>query len=474
MEGSKGKLIRSLKLKLCLVLTLIGVIYTAFSCYRSYNKTASEFNLFIDEELVQIAGVIINYDVILPKSWGGPLYNRRMFPDFRSHLFMHHQMQPSILPVPSLNDLFDKHQEIIIAPVFAKPGETFYFPANIEDGLYSVLIQDKRVRAYVATNRLGIRFVVARPFELLDELVTQALKHSLSEFLLLIIIYVPCVFFLINIIFTPVKKIANDLDSRRENDLSPISKHRLPSELDVFIESINRLFDKTRSTMERERRFIADAAHELRTPLTAISLQAQSICEEDLPQKEREKFAQLKLAISKQRTLTSNLLEYARSQCGHALKFQNFSIREIFIEVIEEIGFIADDKDIDLGLEGDCDVMAYTDRSNVKTIVTNLVSNALKYTPKGGRCDLSCHRDEEHSTVVICVDDTGPGLLKKDLAMVFDAFYRVGGDSAKIEGTGLGLSIVKSACEEISGRVELANRPEGGLRACVTLPTRIM
>ena len=181
---------------------------------------------------------------------------------------------------------------------------------------------------------------------------------------------------------------------------------------------------------------------------------------------------QLKQAIARQRTLTNNLLEYARSQCGHVLKLQNFSIKDIFIEVIDEIGFIADRKNIDLGLEGDCDILVYTDRTNVKTIVTNLVSNALKYTPDGGRCDLSCEESADKKVVSIYVDDTGPGLLQKDLELVFNAFYRVGGDSAKVEGTGLGLSIVKSACDEINGRIELSNRKKGGLRAAVTIPKR--
>ncbi|MBQ3883616.1 MAG: hypothetical protein II731_01915, partial [Succinivibrio sp.] len=150
MEGNKRKLIRSLRLKLCVALTVIGIVYTGFSCYRSYNKTKIEAAAFIDEELAQIAGVIVNYDVILPKSWEGPSFRRRLFRDMNGNLlFPHHGAPSSLLPMPSLNDLFDKHQEIMVAPLFAQPGETFYFPSMIEDGIYTVLIKDKRVRAYV-------------------------------------------------------------------------------------------------------------------------------------------------------------------------------------------------------------------------------------------------------------------------------------------------------------------------------------
>ena len=276
----------------------------------------NEIGFYVDEELAQIAGVIINYDMMLPKSWEGPNFRRRLFRDFKGNLMLRHELERSFLPIPSLNDLFDKHQEIIIAPVYAQPGETFYFPVGIDDGLYSVLINDRRVRAYVATNRAGVRFVVARPFELMEALVNQALISSLFEFLLLVAIYIPCVALFVNIMFLPVKRLAKELDMRRESDLTPVTGHTLPSELDVFIDSINRLFNKTAGALQNERRFIADAAHEMRTPLTAISLQAQALKEDILPQDEADKVHQLKLAISRQRKLTNDLLAYARSQCG--------------------------------------------------------------------------------------------------------------------------------------------------------------
>ena len=190
MEGNKRKLIRSLRLKLCIALTLIGILYTGISCYRAYNKTSLETCIYVDEELAQIAAVIINYDVKLPRSWEGPMFKRRIFTDFNGNLIIQeHHFDKSFLPIPSLNDLFDKHQEIMIAPLYSQPGETFYFPVGIEDGLYTVLIKDRRVRAYVATNKDGIRFVVARPFALLDALVNQAWLNSFFEFLILLAIY---------------------------------------------------------------------------------------------------------------------------------------------------------------------------------------------------------------------------------------------------------------------------------------------
>lgn len=467
MESRQRKLIRSLRFRLCAVLACIGIIYTGFSCFRSYDKAMQESSFYVDEELAQIAGVIINYDMVLPKSWEGPSVRRRLYRSLNGDIVFRHNFDSAFLPIPSLNDLFDKHQEMIVAPVYTQPGEPFYFPSGIDDGLYTVLINDRRVRAYVATNKAGVRFVVARPCELMEALANQVILSSLFEFLLLVAIYIPCVILFVNIMFIPVRRMAYELDSRRESDLTPLKGQGLPSELDVFIDSINRLFGKTANALLNERRFIADAAHEMRTPLTAISLQAQSLKEELLPKEEAAKVHQLKIAISRQRTMTNDLLAYARSQCGRELHLSTFELKPLFVEIIEELGSLADKKDIDFGIEGQCNCSAYTDRSSLKTIISNLVSNALKYTPNGGRCDLSCSK--EQGLLVIFVEDSGPGISEHDLKYVFNAFYRVGGDTAKIEGTGLGLSIVKSACDEIGAKVELKNKKTGGLRAVVSL-----
>ena len=280
MESRQRKLIRSLRFKLCLVLACIGILYTGFSCYRAYHKTMESIGFYVDEELAQIASVVVNYDMILPKTWQAPSFKRRIFKAMNGHIMLSRGFENPFLPIPSLNDLFDKHQEIIIAPIYSQPGETFYFPSGIEDGLYSVLINDRRVRAYVATNRANVRFVVARPFELMEALVNQAMLNSFYEFALLVLLYIPCMILFVHVMFIPVKRLAKELDARKESDLTPVTANKLPSELDVFIDSINRLFLKTSGALANERRFIADAAHEMRTPLTAISLQAQSLKEE--------------------------------------------------------------------------------------------------------------------------------------------------------------------------------------------------
>ncbi len=466
MEGRKGRLVRSLKFRLCLILCVIGIIFTAVVSARSYHKTLNEARVYIDEEISQIADIIVAYNMPLPKRWSEKsLFNNGYFQGPR-HKYMG-RMEYIISPSPSLSDLFERHRDIIIAPLFSPPGETFYIPMNIEDGLYSILINDNRVRCFIATNRQGIRFVVARPLSIIDEAVSRAFNASFIEFLILLGIYIPTVLLVVNLMFLAVRRLASEIDSRKENDLRPLYETSVPSEFDVFIEALNRLFNKTSESLQNERRFIADAAHEMRTPLTAISLQAESLDEHGLDDNQKQQLKELRKAIKRQRDLTTKLLTYARSQCAQVVEFKDFNLKELFVEIIEELGALADDKNIDFGIEGNADITVHSDRNLLKTVLVNLCGNALKYTPDEGQVDLYCRNYPKFFE--ICVKDNGPGIPEDKIKMVFEPFYRVGGDTAKISGTGLGLAIVKSSCEELGAQIRLSNVEEGGLEACVTI-----
>lgn len=464
MEGRKGRLVRSLKLRLCLILCIIGIFFTAVVSTRSYSKTLDGARLYIDEEISQIADIIVAYNMPLPKRWSEPNFFDNSF--FRNH--SRHRNNDSLFLQPSLSDLFERHRDIIIAPLYTQPGETIFIPMNIEDGLYSILINDNRVRCYIATNRQGIRFVVARSLSIINDAVEQAFRDSLIEFLVLIGIYIPTVLVIMNLMFLPVRRLAFDIDKRRENDLRPLNAEKIPSELDVFIDALNRLFNKTSESLQNERRFIADAAHEMRTPLTALSLQAEAFKEKGLDDEQKEQLLELRQAIRRQRDLTTKLLNYARSQCSQPHDFQDIVVKSLFIEILEELGALADDKNIDFGIDGEVDSVIHSDKNILESILTNLCSNALKYTQENGQVDLSC--EENSKEIIISVKDNGSGIPEDKLKLVFEPFYRVGGDTARVSGTGLGLAIVKSSAEELGAKVELSNVKEGGLLAKVILP----
>lgn len=469
MEGRKGRLIRSLRVRLCLFISLIGVLFTGLFCVRSYDTALEEIEAYVDEELSQIASVVIDYGLLIPKRWEEPLF-RHGFLNQGNYLPRRGMREGiAVGPVPSLGDLFFRHQEIIIAPIFSNPGEPLYLPAGVDDGFYTILIADKRVRAYVATNRSGVRFVVARPMALVESLARRALLTELFEFLFLIAVFIPSAVVLISLMFRPVHRLARSIYRREKSDLSPIVDE-VPSELDALIDSLNRLFRLTYESIRNERRFIADAAHEMRTPLTALSLKAQNFDEKGLNEEQLKKLQGIREAIRNQQELTNALLTLARSQCKDtgSAKYEEIEVRELFIEILDALGELADAKDLDFGVAGIDVPKVYSSKSILRTVLMNLCSNAIKYTPAGGKVDLACFIENRHC--VLCVCDSGPGIPESELKKVFEPFYRVGADTSKIQGTGLGLAIVKASCAEIGAQCRFQNRKEGGLSAKVFLP----
>jgi two-component system OmpR family sensor kinase len=135
-------------------------------------------------------------------------------------------------------------------------------------------------------------------------------------------------------------------------------------------------------------------------------------------------------------------------------------------QVLEDLMPLADNKAIDLGIIGDEDANVAAGELDMKVLISNLVDNAIRYTPNGGRIDLSVRTDDKRT--ILQIDDTGPGIPQEERERVFDPFYRVtGSDEA---GSGLGLSIVKTIASRIDASVTFADANDTinrGLRGVV-------
>ncbi len=498
MEGAKGSITRSLSFKLTLIFCILGLLGAVVSSVWSYRTMLSEAEEFVDEELSQIAAVVINYDMLIPRSWEGPRHlHERVFarfqtPSGRSIIITRPKDFPWRLPgmrqdppplgpepsrdekIPSLEDLTSHQFDIVIAPLIGRARDNIYLPPGIEDGIYTVLISDRRVRVFVGTKIDGQRFVIARPVSAAQALSSRAFTTSMTQFLVLMAVYLPLVILLVHLMFRPLRKSAARLDERSLDDLGAVEIDKaVPSEVDVFIQAINRLLDRIKENIALKRRFIADAAHEMRTPLAALSLQAENLLEEDLSPEASLKLSKLKQGINREKELMTGLLDLARAQDEnlHTVK-ANVKVRELFMSIIDELGSIADDKDLDFGIEGECQEELICAGPLLKAVLVNLASNALKYTPKGGRVDLRAIEDDD--SISFMVEDTGPGIPEENLPHVFEPFYRVKGDAAQEEGSGLGLSIAKAQAQKLNATLTLENKRtvEGdiaGLKAVVTL-----
>ena len=499
---------RSLQFRITVIFAIVGLITTACMGVMSYMRVYDTTQEFVDEELSQIASVAINYRMIIPRRWEAPRRNHervlRMMSNGRQitieystsgRPYIREQYYKdgaaadgkNIRPrndgmgargqddefLPSISDLHRFKYDIIIAPLFGRPGDALYIPSGANDGFYTLLVADQRVRAFISTNSSGQRFVVARPLSSIDTITKQALMNSIYQFLGINLVFIPLLIISVKMMFITLNKIARLLYRRSEDDLSPIipDNHKgfVPSELDGFILALNKLFSKVDEGIQSKRRFIADAAHEMRTPLTALSLQAESLEKEDLSPSARAKVERLKEGISRERELMTALLTLAREQNKNTLVHETIDVFELYLKLIDEQEVLADRKFIDLGVEGEAHYKIVTDRMRLTRIMSNLLSNAIKYTPEGGRIDMmaNCLSD---GRLELIVQDDGPGIPPEQMEHILEPFYRVHGDRSEQVGTGLGLAIVKASADSINAKLSFKNATPHGLIASVILP----
>jgi two-component system OmpR family sensor kinase len=251
--------------------------------------------------------------------------------------------------------------------------------------------------------------------------------------------------------------------------MKPLPLVGAPSELRPFIASINGLLERMKSMMDQQRRFIADAAHELRTPITALGLQAENLAPLDLPEPARERLAALKEGMARTKHLLEQLLALARHDGGKPGEAAELSLDELVKDLVADLLPEAERKGIDLGFGLIEPLATRGEPIMLTTMVRNLVDNAVRFTPSGGRVDIGVYR--EGGEAVLQIEDSGPGIFPQDIDRIFEPFFR--GSRPTEDGTGLGLSIVKRIVDKLGGSIVLENISGPtltGLRATVRLP----
>jgi len=334
-------------------------------------------------------------------------------------------------------------------------GGTLPIPAGLADGLHTLTLAGESFRVLVRTNGAGERIAVAQESDFRDELALGSAQRTLLPFAVLVPILLLLVARLVRTMFGPIAALAREVDARSDEDLRPMAIGALPAELRPFVAAINRLLARVAQVLAAERRFVADAAHELRSPLAALSLQAERLEQAGLPAAAGERLAALRQGIERGRRLVEQLLALARAQAAagdvSAAPAQAVSLQRIIREVLEEAMPLADARHIDIGVESPEDARVQAAERDLFTLVRNLVDNALRYTPVGGRVDLAVRR--LGAGAQLCVRDSGPGIAPAERERVFDAFYRLPGSDET--GSGLGLAIVRATAERIGARIDL-------------------
>ena len=270
----------------------------------------------------------------------------------------------------------------------------------------------------------------------------------------------------------PLQRLTALVKARRVDALEPLPETPLPEEVQQLVTALNDLLARLHGALDRERAFMADAAHELRTPLTALHLQMGMLARASGETERVAAMETLSAGVQRAIRLVEQLLALARQEPRAERLRVPVRLDEMAREVVAELVPLADAGGIDLGVSGAQPVTVRGDPDDLRTLLRNLVDNAVRYSGAGSRVDVSADELPAAGGGIarLTVSDDGVGIAPAERERVFDRFYRRAGTTPP--GSGLGLSIVKSIADAHGARLALADGPTGkGLSVTVSFPS---
>lgn len=314
--------------------------------------------------------------------------------------------------------------------------------------------------------QLGTQMIqVAQPMQVREQLALAAALRTILPFLLTLPMLGILIWIVVGRGLRPLDVVAKAVTVRTAAALDPLPTSGVPGEVVPLISALNDLLARLSRALAAQREFIADAAHELRTPLAALALQAQLAERASDAAARAEAFGELKGGLQRATHTVQQLLTLARQEPGGGeQRLTSVNLAELAARVIADHLPLAEARRIDLGATPTSEfVWVDGEEDALRILLGNLVSNALRYTPPGGRVDVSSGEDAHCAFLEVC--DSGPGIPEDDRQRVFDRFYRR--SQTDDAGSGLGLAIVRTIADRHRACIVLDDSLLGGLRARV-------
>jgi two-component system sensor histidine kinase TctE len=276
-------------------------------------------------------------------------------------------------------------------------------------------------------------------------------------------------------VLRPMQQLRGLIDDRGSDDLSPLDPEAAPHDLRPLILSINGLMERLAQSVAAQRRFIADAAHQLRTPLAGIKSQTERALVERDPAAVRLALRRLAAGTEHATALANRLLTLARAGSPLTTPPADVDLIGVVRDTIAEHLPDAFAHRHDLGFEGPATgqhCIVRGDALLLREMLSNLIDNALRYSPDGGAITVSIDRESPAGPYTLAVSDTGPGIPLDERERVFEPFYR--GADVVAPGTGLGLAIVRTIAIAHGAQVSLeAASGDHGLLVTIRFPATV-
>ncbi len=273
-------------------------------------------------------------------------------------------------------------------------------------------------------------------------------------------------------IVSPLRRLSRASERIAAGDLAVRVPENASDELGELAARFNAMAAALQDSRRRQRQLVADTAHELRTPVSLIQGTLEMMVEGIYPA-DRHRLEQLYEESRRLGRLVADMQDLSRADAGRMeLSFTRVRIEEMLEEAVAPFRAVARGKGVDLQVGGAAPAEEVTaDRDRLVRVLANLLANALRHTPDGGRIRVDMERSADRSRLVVCVQDSGPGIPAHEAERVFDRFYRTDGSRSRDSGgSGLGLAISREIVTAHGGRIWVDAACRAGARVCFSIP----
>ncbi len=272
----------------------------------------------------------------------------------------------------------------------------------------------------------------------------------------------------------PIKNLIHTVRSIERGEIGArVSEGHAQDELYELIVVFNRMLERIETLICGMKACLDNVAHDLRTPVTRLRITAEMALQSDQSNSEALREALMDCVEESERmgAMLNALMDISEAEAGvMQLNLEQTDIGPILKDVMELYGIIAEDKNISLHMVDSGPLVLIADRNRMRQVFANLVDNAVKYTPSGGRVDIEAHHEKD--CIEVIVRDTGAGIPPEEISRIWDRLYR-GDKSRSQRGLGLGLSLVRAVVHAHKGKVEVLSEPGRGSRFIVLLPLHL-
>jgi len=470
-------MLRSLRLRLLLLLLGTISISTLISTLFSYHDAQHEIQELFDAQLAQEARIIhtsflTNINTNDYRQLQQLLEQNASLAPEQSHS---NNNDDAISQFGHLYErkiafqIWDKHHRLVLRSLSA-PQEPLSPQGLSPDtrGYHDVMLKGEKWRVFSLWNNQG-QYVVqtGEEYEIREELAGEISLNWIFTASLALPLVMVLVLLAIQYGLAPLRSVVNQIRQRDPQHLKPIHIENTPGEIKPLLVALNQLFQRVSTTLERERQFTDDAAHELRTPLAALKTQAQVALRTSVEQEKTAALHQITQSVDRLTHLLQQLLNLARLGAGKIqLQLKAINLYNFSNELLSQLVPMALDKNIELEMlnETDPGIRIMAEETSLGMLLRNIMDNAIRYTPVNGK--ISVEISEKNRQVELCITDSGPGIPAALQERVFDRFYRITGSGEN--GCGLGLAIAHHCAELLQADIQLKQlKHPSGLQVCI-------